>query len=328
MWWGGRHENERYKPTQNEGRKTKNLEIKNHQDFFWRSLKRDFNLYHRPNPSTSYIPSKYVQFKPPFSVSFALPCCIPPTQDHTALADVWSFDCSGRSYEISEHYDLRRRGDGSKTLEAIGIVDFGSFKCLCLHPLNAVSQNSHIPLRSIRRNYSSQFGTESTNYQNIDLSHNPNTNWITGKGVFLTYTILILIFQIAISSNIVTKESKLSWTVTNVSHMVITFIGMHWVKGSPNHYGQGELNGMTWYEQLRNNEDAYNDLVRNGLRCVPTCITYLAVHYGEYDRTLIVINGLCMAICLVAKMDSLLGVRVLGINRTPGIDDRQSSKEE
>ena len=103
----------------------------------------------------------------------------------------------------------------------------------------------------------------------------------------MTYTLLILFFQVTISNNLVSKESKLSWTITNISHTILTFFGMHWVKGSPNHFGQGEFNGMTWFEQLRNNnEGVYNDLVRNGLRCVPTCITYLAVHFGEYDHTL------------------------------------------
>jgi hypothetical protein len=42
-----------------------------------------------------------------------------------------------------------------------------------------------------------------------------------------------------------------SWTVTNVLHGAVTVTYLHWIKGSPDHLsGQGEMNGMTTWEQL------------------------------------------------------------------------------
>jgi len=153
---------------------------------------------------------------------------------------------------------------------------------------------------------------------------------MASRGVFLTYTVLILFFHIAISANVVYRQGStyqhLGWTITNVSHFFFTFLGMHWIKGSPNHYGQGEFSHLTWFEQLAANHDHYTDLVKNGLLVVPTITCYLACHFGKYEKSIVGVNFVVWAICILAKMPWMQGVRILGINRTQGIDDEK--KEE
>lgn len=127
-----------------------------------------------------------------------------------------------------------------------------------------------------------------------------------------------------------------SFTITNLFHGIVTIVFLHWLKGSPNFYEQGELNAMTLWEQLNCTPDTgdsnsasvdHVNSIRKVLVVVPTVLCYVACHFAEYAWGLCAINMTVWAVCVVAKLDGMNGVRLWGINRTIGIDDDQRKAE-
>jgi len=121
-----------------------------------------------------------------------------------------------------------------------------------------------------------------------------------------------------------------SLTFTNILHGMLTTLFLHWIKGSPNFYEQGELNAMTLWEQLNcspdvgNAEGEYQAVVNSTkkvLVVVPTVLCYIACHFSNYDLVMCILNLIVWAVCVVAKLEGMNGVRIWGINRTIGIDD-------
>jgi hypothetical protein len=174
----------------------------------------------------------------------------------------------------------------------------------------------------------------------FELTRNMNTEWLMetdarhrGK---LTPLLLIYIFIVLTGQgcNMILFTPAISWTVTNIIHGFITMTYLHWIKGSPNNFdisGAGEMNGMTLWEQL------YNPALLNGeynrftdsklvLIMVPTCLSYAGCLFSGYDKLCCLLNIIVWVSCIVAKMPFMHGVRLLGINRTVGIDDYAGKK--
>jgi len=169
----------------------------------------------------------------------------------------------------------------------------------------------------------------------FELTRNMNTEWLMNTDarhrgkltpLLITYITSILLGQ---TCNAIFFPAHISWTITNVIHGFITMMYLHWIKGSPNFYdvsGSGAMSGMTLWEQLyyppsiaeNNNRFAESKLV---LLVVPTLLCYAGCAFSSYDRACCMINVVVWCICILAKMPFMHGVRILGINRTVGIDD-------
>jgi hypothetical protein len=54
---------------------------------------------------------------------------------------------------------------------------------------------------------------------------------------------------------------------------------------------------------------------------VPTVLTWVACYAADYKPFHIIVNVSIFLICIIAKMPQMHGVRILGINSTPGIDN-------
>lgn len=106
-------------------------------------------------------------------------------------------------------------------------------------------------------------------------------------------------------------------TLTNVGHGILSLAYIHWLKGSL-YDAQGVLSGLTVWEQL---EAASAVHLQSVLLVVPTLLTYLACHCCDYDPLLSSINIVVWLVLMLAKLPQMIGVRLFGINRTPGIDD-------
>lgn len=123
---------------------------------------------------------------------------------------------------------------------------------------------------------------------------------------------------------------------------------LHWIKGNPADYmdgTQGEMNAMTLWEQIVSRpavelhscdkKKAANVIVGGGegqgprgcaltatvLCVIPTLIAHGACHFADYDTRHVFANVAAWLVVLVPKMPFMNGVRILGINRTTGIDD-------
>lgn len=189
-------------------------------------------------------------------------------------------------------------------------------------PLNAVRQR--LNSKDIPRTYSGLYGQggEKGDLLPFELTRNCNTEWLSRGGPFLliTYIFITMLFQLISMTCVVYKYS---WTVTNVIHACITVMYLHWVKGSPNFYEQGEMNAMTLWEQMDSdpNSDKLYGNHKKVLLIVPTLLCHIACQSGSFDKSVCVVNLAVWGICVLAKMRFMNGVRFFGINRTVGIDD-------
>lgn len=179
-------------------------------------------------------------------------------------------------------------------------------------------QRARVNSRDIPRTYSGLYG-EGNDLLPFELTRNPNTEWLTNASGWLllcTYMSVIFMCHLIILTFF---EWNLAWTVTHSIHFVITMMYIHWIKGSPNFYEQGEMNGMTLWEQLESTKDTSH--AKRVLMLVPTVLCYSACHFADYQDDLVFWNVAIWCVCILFKMPCMNGVRFLGINRTTGIDD-------
>eukprot|EP00545_Synedropsis_sp_CCMP1620_P013075 CAMPEP_0119016008 /NCGR_PEP_ID=MMETSP1176-20130426/11766_1 /TAXON_ID=265551 /ORGANISM="Synedropsis recta cf, Strain CCMP1620" /LENGTH=166 /DNA_ID=CAMNT_0006969333 /DNA_START=487 /DNA_END=984 /DNA_ORIENTATION=- len=139
--------------------------------------------------------------------------------------------------------------------------------------------------RDIPRTYSGLYG-EGNDLLPFELQRNPNTEWLTNASGWLllsTYMSVIFMCHLIILTFF---EWNLAWTVTHSIHFIITMLYIHWIKGSPNFYEQGEMNGMTLWEQLESTKDTSH--AKRVLMLVPTVLCYLACHFADYQQDVVV----------------------------------------
>lgn len=135
--------------------------------------------------------------------------------------------------------------------------------------------------------------------------------------------------------------------MTNVAHALVSMVYLHWIKGNPADYmdgTQGEMNGMTTWEQIvskprtilhpKQRKRSFQSRVtlaikklrsRDVLCVVPTLLAHASCHIAKYQFEYVVINVGVWFIVMIPKMPMMNGVRLLGINRTAGIDDGTDS---
>ena len=171
--------------------------------------------------------------------------------------------------------------------------------------------------KDIPRTYSGLYG-EGCDLLPFELSRNRNTDWVSHAGWQLLGTYLAVIFMVHLIVLGCVDFSK-SWTYTATLHCLVTMVYLHWIKGSPNFYEQGEMNAMTFWEQLDSTEGTSN--ARTALLVVPTLLCYAACHFSNYNLQWSLLNILVWLVCIIGKLPFMNGVRILGINRTTGIDD-------
>lgn len=184
--------------------------------------------------------------------------------------------------------------------------------------------------KDIPRTYSGLYGEggENGDLLPFELTRNRNTEWVSAGGAFLRITYIFFITVIHIFTAVILGY-RYTWTATNIIHGFVTMLCFHWIKGSTDFYDQGEMNAMTLWEQLSSNPDTDSTIYRiqkKVLFIIPAVLSYAGCHFADYNRLICVVNLSVWIICTVAKMDYMHGVRLLGINRTAGIDDYKKSR--
>ncbi|KAF0447955.1 ORMDL-domain-containing protein [Gigaspora margarita] len=141
---------------------------------------------------------------------------------------------------------------------------------------------------------------------------NLNSNWVYYKGAWFIHIILILCVKI-LSSIIPCVSPETSWTFTNLSYMLGSFVMFHWVKGVPFDFNSGAYDGMTLWEQIDNG--AQFTPAKKYLTAVPIGLFLLSTHYTHYDAFTFLVNFTFLLVVLIAKLPQLHKVRIFGINR-------------
>lgn len=152
-----------------------------------------------------------------------------------------------------------------------------------------------------------------------DLYMNKNVDWINSKGTKLGYLFIVAVVFLFLNATQLFQLHE-SWTVTNLAHMIVSFFMLHWVKGCPDDFTQGEYNGLTLYEQIDAGVSWTN--MKKFFILVPTVLTLVACHYAGYEKVFVIVNISAFIICLIPKLPMMYRVRVFGINSTPGIDTK------
>ena len=131
----------------------------------------------------------------------------------------------------------------------------------------------------VKRSYSAQFTTDWNEVQK--LASNSNVTWTHNPLSTAVYLFVLLIFHIffsvnfdaylhnnpspslssgefitlALGQNTASDGNRIwwgdAWNLTAVGHGIVSWMLMHWIKGSANFYDQNELCGLTWFEQVR-----------------------------------------------------------------------------
>lgn len=117
----------------------------------------------------------------------------------------------------------------------------------------------------------------------------------------------------------------LQWLAVNAVHTLVTYGFVHHTKGSPDDFSQGDFAGQTLWEQM--DGGLPYTAKKKFLMLVPTLLFLIASYASDFRLDYLFVNLLCFAFCIVPKLHAMHGVRVLGINRTPGIDDGSPKKD-
>ena len=189
----------------------------------------------------------------------------------------------------------------------------------------------------------------------FELSRNRNTDWIAAGGPTLLLSYIASILIVLLTFLAFVAEPSAAWTLTNIAHGLVSMVYLHWIKGNPADYmdgTQGEMNAMTCWEQIvskpaihmhntiskhkpahtglespsRGLRESMSNAIkklrsRDVLCVIPTVLAHASCHVAKYQFEYCVINVVVWAVVMLPKMPFMNGVRILGINRTAGIDD-------
>ena len=221
--------------------------------------------------------------------------------------------------------------------------------------------HSSLSQESSSNNFPRHHYQKGSNLLPFELSRNRNTDWIAAGGppLLLTYLSFILIFLLTFLAFV--TEPKVAWTLTNVVHGMFSMVYLHWVKGNPADYmdgTQGEMNAMTLWEQIvskptthlhaTNSNDPNTASTNNNsntklessaaprvrgsgrdvLIVIPTLLAHASCCVAKYQFQFAAVNVGVWAVVMLPKMPFMNGVRILGINRTAGIDDGDYGADE
>ncbi|KAL7528194.1 hypothetical protein ACHAXR_002320 [Thalassiosira sp. AJA248-18] len=224
-------------------------------------------------------------------------------------------------------------------------------------------KSSLSPSNAPRARHGQHYYQAESNLLPFELSRNRNTDWIAAGGPALLATYICSILIILLTFLAFVTEPKMAWTMTNVAHGMVSMVYLHWIKGNPADYmdgTQGEMNAMTCWEQIvskpaihmhdttsktttvhTNMESPGRGSLRESMTCaikklrsrdvlcvIPTLLAHASCHVAKYEFEYAMINVGVWAVVMLPKMPFMNGVRILGINRTAGIDDGEYNMEE
>ncbi|KAF8592663.1 Orm1 type endoplasmic reticulum protein [Ramaria rubella] len=124
-----------------------------------------------------------------------------------------------------------------------------------------------------------------------------NSEWVNRKGAWLMHPLLILIGKFSIGL-IPGVDSETSWTITNITYMVLSYLMFHWVTGVPfqTEEHSGAYDDLTLWEQI--DGGAQYTPAKKWLLVTPIALFLISTHYTHYEPW-------TFAICFVALIFNL-----------------------
>eukprot|EP00050_Salpingoeca_kvevrii_P006295 m.288525 g.288525 ORF g.288525 m.288525 type:complete len:152 (-) comp11976_c0_seq1:230-685(-) len=141
---------------------------------------------------------------------------------------------------------------------------------------------------------------------------NPNEIWVNAKGFRMYYVVVVALVHLALLS-LPFFSTELVWTLTNVSHAVVTWVVFHWIKGTPfTTFDSGDASRLTQWEQI--DHGVQFSTTRKFLIVAPIILFFLTVWYCESESHFWINLVFCL-FSVVPKLPYFHKVRLFGINR-------------
>jgi len=114
----------------------------------------------------------------------------------------------------------------------------------------------------------------------------------------------ILILCLKILYNLIPGISpETSWTLTNLTYMIGSYIMFHWVRGVPFDFNAGAYDNLNMWEQI-DNGDQYTP-AKKFLLSVPVVLFLVSTHYTHYDLTYFCVNFFATLAVVVPKLPAV-----------------------
>lgn len=132
------------------------------------------------------------------------------------------------------------------------------------------------------------------------LLPNMNATWVDQRGAWIIHIVVISILKIFYDL-LPGVSTEWSWTLTNMSYVIGSYVMFHLIKGTPFDFNGGAYDNLTMWEQI-NDETLYTP-ARKFLIMVPIVLFLVSTHYSHYDLKLFSWNFmLTLLVAVVPKL--------------------------
>jgi len=138
---------------------------------------------------------------------------------------------------------------------------------------------------------------------------NRNAEWVNSKGAWMMHIVLIFIGKLLFDL-IPNGSQDVSWTLTNIGYMALTFLMFHYVTGipfDPQMHG-GAYDDLTLWEQI--DEGAQYTPAKKWLLCVPIGLFLVSTHFTNYNPWMFAVNFTSLVLVLIPKLPMLHRQRI------------------
>lgn len=163
---------------------------------------------------------------------------------------------------------------------------------LSLKPFPSNGNNSKLnlsePVKDHRRRRSSSIisHVEPETFEDENdqqLVPNMNATWVDQRGAWIIHIVVIILLKMFYNL-MPGVTTEWSWTLTNTSYVIGSYVMFHLIKGTPFDFNGGAYDNLTMWEQI-NDETLYTP-ARKFLIMVPIGLFLVSTHYSHYDLKL------------------------------------------
>lgn len=148
-----------------------------------------------------------------------------------------------------------------------------------------------------------------------------NSEWVNRKGAWLMHPLLIISGKFFIDM-VPGISTEMSWTITNVAYMLLSYLMFHWVTGVPFKTDEhaGAYDHLTLWEQI--DGGAHYTPAKKRLFVTPIALFLISTHYTHYEPWTFAICFIALIFNLFPKLPQFHRVR---LRILPPDEDRSGS---
>lgn len=143
---------------------------------------------------------------------------------------------------------------------------------------------------------------------------NINADWVNKKGAWAIHLVIIAVLLV-LYNGIPGVSPEMSWTLTNISYVIGSFIMFHLVTGVPFDFNAGAYDRLTMWEQI-DYGDQYTP-TKKFLLGVPIGLFLLSTHFTHYDLAMFLMNFVFCVVSVLPKLPSAHRLRIGPIEDAP-----------